>query len=278
MEHVDLASPGSLHVAWYRHSIAPVPVTEQGKTSMKRTISCLVIATFAWSAQAAETGTIAEVYGCTYREGKSLDDLKAAAAQWLKEFDKVEAGKNYYAAILSPIRSNSPYDVVWIGSNPNLNDWAKSEEASTGSAALRASQAGFDAVADCSSGLYWSATLLDELPVENDDNDAVVEVYACNTSDGKTAADIEAAEKLIVEASKGLKFATYRLTPWLANTTYDRMYLSVSDDLGAFAANNSTYLTSSAGANAEAAVYGSQSCKAGLWHGHVIRRPAPDAR
>ena len=245
---------------------------------MKRSISCLVMAMFAWSVQAAETGTIAEVYGCTYREGKSLDDLNAAAAQWLKEFDKVEAGKNYFAAILTPVRSNSPYDAVWIGSNPNLNDWAKSEEAANGSAALQTSQAGFDAVADCSSGLYWSATLLNELPVENDDNDSVIEVYACTTSNGKTAADVEAAEKLVVDASKGLKFATYRLTPWLANTPFDRIYLNVSDDLGAFAANNSTYLTSAAGANADAAVYASQSCESGLWHGHLIRRPAAAAQ
>lgn len=42
---------------------------------MPKTISCLVIALLTWSAQAADTGKIAEVNGCVYREGKTLSDL-----------------------------------------------------------------------------------------------------------------------------------------------------------------------------------------------------------
>ena len=240
---------------------------------MPRTISCIVIALFAWSVQAAETGTIAEVYGCTYREGKTLADLNAAAAQWLKQFDQIDAGKNYFAAVLTPYRANSTYDAVWIGSNPNLNDWANMEEASNASAVMQSSAAAFDAVASCESGLYFSTTLSNALPVEENDTETAIEVYTCKINDGKTAIDVEAAEKLIVGATKGLGFSTYRLSPWLANTPFDNVYLSVSDDLGAFASNNSKYMTSSAGADADAAIFSSQSCESGLWRGHLIRRP-----
>lgn len=189
---------------------------------MQRTISCFVVAWFAWSAQAAETGTIAEVYGCTYREGKTLEDLNAAAMQ--------------------------------------------------------SSAAAFDAVASCESGLCLSTTLSNELPVQNNDTETAIEVYTCKINDGNTATDVESAEKSIVGATTGLGFPTYLLSPWLANTPFDNVYLSVSDDLGAFASNNSKYMTSSACADADAAIFSSQSCESGLWLGHLIRRPQAPAQ
>ncbi len=126
---------------------------------MKKVMLLAVAACFAWPVYGAETGEIVEMFGCSLRDGKAMADFDAAAAAWQKDMEKNEGVKSYFAAVLVPYRATSDYDLVWIGSNPNLNDWAKGAAVDYTELG-RATQARWDTVATCDAGLYFGAGLL----------------------------------------------------------------------------------------------------------------------
>ena len=72
-----------------------------------------------------------------------------------------------------------------------------------------------------------------------------------------------------------VKFSTYRYTPWFADTKFDVMYLTVNHDLASFAATTTAWQTSVEGPKSDAAIAAVETCKSGLWMGHVLVAPAP---
>lgn len=250
---------------------------------MKKAMLFAIAACFAWPAYGAETGEIVEMFGCTLKDGKSMADFDVAAAAWQKDMEKNDGVKNYFAAVLVPYRATSDYDLVWLGSNPNLNDWAKGA-AIDYTAVGRAAQARFDAVATCDAGLYFGTTLYEGLAdAKPGDPPVAVEAYGCDINDGKTMADVGAAEKTVVAAVNAIKartpelvkFSLYRYTPWLADTAFDTIYLTVNHDVTAFAASNTVWQASTEGPAADAALAKAETCESGLWFGHIIHTAAP---
>jgi hypothetical protein len=67
-----------------------------------------------------------DAYLCTYRDGKSPDDLMRVAEKWNKWMDKNKSVP-YNAWIMHPVLSstNMPVDVVWLGAWQNGNDMGK---------------------------------------------------------------------------------------------------------------------------------------------------------
>jgi hypothetical protein len=250
---------------------------------MKKAMVFAVAACFAWPVYGAETGEIVEMFGCNLRDGKSMADMDAAVSAWQKDMDKNEGVKNYFAAVLVPYRAKSDYDLVWLGSNPNLNDWAKGASIDY-TAVGQAAQARFDKVATCDAGLYFGSTLYEGLEeAKPGDPPAAVEAYLCETNDGKTRADVSAAEKTALVAVNAIKaktpelakFSMYRYTPWLAEAQFDTIYLTVNHDVTAFAASNTAWQTSAEGQAADAAFAKAETCDAGLWFGRIVHAPAP---
>jgi len=250
---------------------------------MKKFLSIIVLACIAWSAYGADTGEVVELFACHLKEGKTMADFDAAAAAWKKDVENVAAAKNYFAAVMVPFRAKAEYDLVWIGSNPNLNDWAASA-GWTRTAAGQVSQDRFDKVAICDSGLHFSTTLYEAIAEgKPGDPPAALEGYGCTLNKGKTMADVTAAEKTWIAAVNALKaktpdlakFSTYRYAPLLADTGYDLIYLSVNHDLAAYAATESAWAASAEGSKADAAIAEAETCKSGLWLGHIVRQPAP---
>jgi hypothetical protein len=254
---------------------------------MKRAIGGLVAAVFALgvaTASAAETGPVGEVFLCKLKAGKTMADFDAATAVFNKIVDGIEAYKSYFAATLVPFRTDPMgYDVVWIGSSPNLNAWGRAAQASL-TKPLQPSDAAFDAVATCESGLYFTSVLHDALPNEKDDVDTVVEAYSCRLNEGKTMADLDEPHRLYKEAVKAMGKADPKSAQvimvewdrWLANDPDEITYFQVNDDLEAFARSESAYYTSSEGKAAEAAWGKVVNChNNGLWLGHRVRAAAP---
>ena len=250
---------------------------------MKKAMLFVVATCFAWPAYGAETGEIVEIFGCNLRDGKSMADFDATVSAWQKDMDKNEGVKNYFAAVIVPYRAKSQYDLVWVGSNPNLNDWAKSA-AIDYTEVGRAAQARFASASTCDAGLFFGSTLYEALEEgKPGDPPAAVEAYLCNIKDGKTMADVGAAEKsavAAVNAIKGrtpelVKYSMYRYTPWLANAQFDTITLVVNHDVTAFAASNTAWQTSAEGPKADAAFAAAETCDAGLWFGHIVHMPVP---
>ena len=120
--------------------------------TMKNAMLFALAACFAWPAFGAETGEIVEIFGCNLKDGKSMADFDTTVSAWQKDMDKNEGvKKNDFAAVMVPYRAKSQYDVVWVGSNPNLTDWAKGA-AIHYTAVGRTAQARFDSVSDVRRG------------------------------------------------------------------------------------------------------------------------------
>jgi hypothetical protein len=255
---------------------------------MSRFTALIVAACFAWSAQAAETGPVTEVFACTLKSGKAMADFDKAVGFWQTQMDSIPGGDEYFAATLVPFRADTEgVDVFWLGSSNNLNAWAKNSATYTASAEGRAAQARFDDVAECASGLYFTAALHEGLPAPTADNKtSVIEAYQCTLNDGRTMANAEHANATwlaYIDAVKAtnpelVKFSAYMMQPWLADTPFDLVYLIVNDDMQDFGKINTAAMTTSAGQAVQAEFDEAMSCAGGLFNGTVIRQPAPRAQ
>jgi len=246
---------------------------------VKRLISILVGVCWAGTVFAADAPLI-EVFGCKLNEGRTMADFGMAAQAWRAQIDKLPAAQNYFVALLTPLRGDTPHDVVWIGSNPSVADWAKSEAAQNASAEMAAALAGIAANVSCESAMYLETPMYEGLEDEPGDNDAVIETYGCNLRPGKTQKDADADDAAFVAAAKALKpttYSMYRWTPFYGKATYDVLYLAVNDDLASFAALTDAWNASKEGKAANAADAATFSCDSALWNGHVLRQPASAA-
>jgi len=260
---------------WYLLSIDPNFVNEHGERIVKHLLSVLIAFCFVPAALAAST-PIVEVFGCKLKEGRTMADFDRAAAAWAAQADKLPANASYFAAILKPYRGATMYDVVWIGSNPTMDDWANAGVAGMASASETAALAGIEAVTSCESGLFAETTLYDGLKEKPGDVDAVIESFVCSLKPGKTMKDADAYDAAVVNGSKALKLSTYsqyRYAPLYDRRDVQVAYLIVNDDLEAFAKGFDAWNDSKEGQAANAAAASALSCDAALWLGHVIHQP-----
>ncbi len=237
-------------------------------------------------AYAAETDAVVEIFACTLKPGKTMADFDAATKFWQTEMKKIgPAQQSYFGVVFTPIRANAPADVYWLGTHPNLNAWARGHAEYAASAGGQSADARFDAVSTCKSGLYFSKALREALPDEEGDVTAVAESYSCTLKPGKTMANVESAlavwngqvEKLKAADSTAANFSAYMLTPWLANTPVDVLYLVISDDITTFGKVNTQWITSGLSAPSGAAFNDAHSCETGLYATRVVHEPTPPA-
>jgi hypothetical protein len=226
--------------------------------------------------RAAESVPLAEVFLCNLQSGKTMADLDTTVLSWQREFGSQAAFDGYFAAIWTPLRANTPYDLAWIGVSDSLNEWGAVAEGPR-----EASEAHFADVVSCESALHFVSTVYEGLVPEQGDDESIVEVYGCVLHDGKTLADLQPGNDAWLKATNVMKQADaklaainmYQFQPWLDNTPFDTFYVVINDDLRSFAATNTAYFGSEEGQAAEAAFGSAGKCEAGLWQGRVVHRP-----
>lgn len=225
--------------------------------------------------QAAETPPVIELFDCNYNSGQDRDDLDKAVDYWRGAMEDVEGSENYFAAIFSPIRSSSPFDVHWVGASANLNAWADYVSGYGGSSQGQASQARFDKVVSCKSNLFLSERVYSGSPSRPEDGQQVAEAYGCQLRHGKTMANVNAIEGEWTDAAAEIdsKVNVLRWTPLVANVEYDLIYVIVHDDLAAFASNNTAQFNSSALNIAGSLLNTVMECKGGVYNVDVIQQP-----
>ena len=242
---------------------------------MKRLLYLLIVFCIAPTAFSAGP-PIVEVFGCKLNEGRTMADFDHAATAWANQADKLPANASYFAAVLKPYRGATTYDVVWVGSNPNMADWAKAGAAGMASADEQAALAGINAAVSCESALFAETTMYEGLKDEPGDLDAVIESAVCSVRPGKTMKDVDAYDASFVAASKALKLSTYssyRWTPLYDRANVQVAYLIVNDDLDAFAKGFDAWTNSKEGQAANDAAASALSCDSALWLGHVLHQP-----
>lgn len=239
-------------------------------------VALLVVA--GMSAHAEETGTVIDTFACTFKEGRGVQDLRAAVDFWTEQVDALDsrALDSYFAAILTPYRATTGRDFFWVGASPNLNSLAAGGYDYLTSAQGQAADARFDSIADCESSVYLAEQIFDALPEEGDDDvNVLAEVYGCTFNEGTTLADANKAEKnwTSVAAAHGAKVDVHRWVPLYANTPVDAWYLILSDGLREFGDYRTKWITSKDGQDADERFNRIMNCESGLMIGTRIRAP-----
>lgn len=97
-----------------------------------------------------------EIWYCKVNDGKSMDDVKAANASWVKHVNASVEGGDIYSYILSPVVGKQG-GFMYADSFPSIEAWHGSREAmkeGDGPAIEKA----LDEAADCSSNALYRST------------------------------------------------------------------------------------------------------------------------
>jgi len=98
-----------------------------------------------------------ELFACTLNEGSNMDDVKAAEEYWRNQVADLnsDALKEYEAYRWTPYRGGTGQaDFLWVGNYPDIDAWAKGEDAYEGSKQQKAADERFAKSSTCVSGLW----------------------------------------------------------------------------------------------------------------------------
>lgn len=179
-------------------------------------------------AQGASGPAPVEAFYCNMQPGKGMKDLMQVAGRIGKWADKNDP--TYSAWILTPqfgLGAELP-DVIWLGSNPNGNEFGKGLDAwqATGGDLGEA----FNAVVDCSAGHVMASSVEVNAP-DGPPGDGVVMFTQCSIADGSDWSKAVGAHKKYSAAmrSLGAKNSNWLFFPMLGGSAdRDFDYFGVS--------------------------------------------------
>jgi hypothetical protein len=129
-----------------------------GRIFMLRAFAATLISTLMWLVplHANAEDRVVELWTCTLKDGKTLEDAKQVNAKWLKFQNDTNPGAGIRSWGLTSIVGQLG-GLTYLDSFPSLDAWAKSRAASTTPAGV-AVDAEFDAVVTCSETRLFQAT------------------------------------------------------------------------------------------------------------------------
>lgn len=229
------------------------------------------------TANAAETGPVREFYACTFNEGKGMSDLESARDFLVEQIDKIgspdlSAGVSF---VWTPYKANTQADFLWFDMSANLSALGRAADAYNNSEEGKAAEARFGEISNCgAAGIVNHEQIYDggEDISPPEDGAALLEFFSCKLNPGKTLADARAAVDVWHAAIEGLgthtSYDAYMWTPLVATTDYDLSYFAVHNNMTDYTARQTAYITSDAGAKADAGFGEVHHCDAALWWGH----------
>jgi hypothetical protein len=99
--------------------------------------------------------TTEEAFICSFKEGKTMEDLMNVAGQFMKGIADLKGGGAYRAQILTPIASENLSTVIWIGQMPDFAALAAFNDAYDASPLSKTLNPMFGEIADCQSRSFW---------------------------------------------------------------------------------------------------------------------------
>ena len=99
--------------------------------------------------------TTQEAFICSFKEGKTMEDLMHVARQFMKGIADLKGGGTYHAQILTPIASQDLNTVIWIGQMPDFAALAAFTDAYDASPLSKTLNPMFEEIADCQSRSFW---------------------------------------------------------------------------------------------------------------------------
>jgi hypothetical protein len=238
------------------------------------TLIVFILALVAPPAMAEEqTSAVAEVFACTFVDGKDWSDVEMAAKVYNAGLKKLGNGfEELRSFAWIPYRGNPPVDFLWSTNSANLNEMARLSMTYNSSEQGQVSGALFDAVADCRTGIAFQEVILEAKTQPDLSSGYFVESYACSINPGKDMGDIRKAIKTwhAYTTKIGNDGPVIMRTVQVGNYPFDLSYFVVHKDLAAYAASLTNYLTSKGAEDAQAALDKVQTCKGTLWRGQQM--------
>lgn len=117
----------------------------------------------------------------------------------------------------------------------------------------------------CESNLFFSEDIYVGSSPGEGDTDFILEGFGYTLKEGKTLANVVAAEVIFTALFAPMKSKV--------NVPVDLVYLIVHDDLMAFASYNTSITTSEAGTAAQNGLFQIMDCNGGLYSGNVVHVP-----
>jgi hypothetical protein len=99
--------------------------------------------------------TTEEAFICSFKEGKTMEDLMNVASQFMKGIADLKGGGAYRAQILTPIASQDLNTVIWIGQMPDFAALAAFNDAYDASPLSKTLNPMFGEITDCQSRSFW---------------------------------------------------------------------------------------------------------------------------
>ena len=99
--------------------------------------------------------TTEEAFICSFKEGKTMEDLMNVAGQFIKGIADLKGGGAYQANILTPIASEDLSTVIWIGQMPDFASLAAFNDAYNASPLSEKINPMFEEIVDCQSRSFW---------------------------------------------------------------------------------------------------------------------------
>ena len=99
--------------------------------------------------------TTEEAFICSFKEGKTMEDLMNVASQFMKGIADLKGGGAYQAQILTPIASKDLSTVIWIGKMPDFAALAAFNDGYNASPLSEKLNPMFEAILDCESRSFW---------------------------------------------------------------------------------------------------------------------------
>lgn len=108
-----------------------------------------------WATASAD---IREVWTCTIKDGKTMDDVRAANSRWVKFVNANVDGGGISSHIITNVVGNATVGSFgYVDSFPTLASWSAAKSASDGNEEGEAIDAALGEVADCSENRLYEA-------------------------------------------------------------------------------------------------------------------------
>jgi len=234
-------------------------------------IASLTLLGFSQSAMAAETGTVAGVWTCSFLPGKDMEDLTTwrdfYAAQ-LEELDSEEA-QSVSAFMWTPRFSGAEVDLVWFEYHENLNVSSRAIAAYDASGIGAAVDGMWESIVDCQSSQSFRRQIYagDRFNVTPP---VIVESFRCVFNPGMGYTEVEDAlgrwSSVLDELPQTDEFVAYMFTPFHSAIGFDVSFYGVYDNIIDYGAMTTDYLTSSSGQQMDARWREIQKCESRLWN------------
>lgn len=238
---------------------------------MKKLMTLLLVGAVLapFQANAADTGPVAEIFACSFNEGKNWDDFLEVNAFFGEQLRKIGgAADDFNAYVWRPFRGSVDFDYLWAGYYDNLGALADSWQVYGGTEEGAAADARWDELETCRSALTTVEQIYDAEGIPSGDSDtAVIESFRCNLQPGKSLADVRSVIEVWHEHVSAVDkpFDVYMRTPIVSGSDIDHSYFVVHESFAAYGDNISAYNTHPDTAGIDAMLDEVQDCTNALW-------------